>query len=199
MFVTTASDQIDPPSVTQSGSNIVISWVPPYDNGATITAYKIEIRESDLATYSQETTYCDGSLSSIVSAASCSIPMSELWDSPFSLPYDADIIAIVSAYNSIGWNLASDPNSSGPTVQTVPVQMAQASRGSATSTTQIEVDWAALTSSSDTGGSAIVSYNLQWNTGSGATFYDLVGYTTDYTSTSFIVITGVSAGGTYDF
>ena len=33
--------------------------------------------------------------------------------------------------------------------------------------------------SSNTGGSDIISYNLEWNSGSGTTFTEIVGYTTN--------------------
>ncbi len=41
--------------------------------------------------------------------------------------------------------------------------MGKVTRGSATSTSLIEVDWTALTSDADMGGSAITSYHLQWD------------------------------------
>lgn len=78
--------------------------------------------------------------------------------------------------------------------------MAQVTRGSSTNEDQIEIDWASLTTNFETGGSPIISYNLQWDSGSsGATFTDLVGFTSHYLGTSFIVTTGVTAGTTYKF
>ncbi len=77
--------------------------------------------------------------------------------------------------------------------------MSSPTRGSTTSTTQIEVDWTTLTTSTLTGGSSIISYNLKWNAGSGSTFYDLVGYTSYYTGSSFTITTSLTAGTSYDF
>lgn len=70
---------------------------------------------------------------------------------------------------------------------TVPVE------GSATGANQIQINWSALTGSS-TGNSAILSYNLYWNNGAGATTITVVdSLVTTYT------ITGLTTGTTYKF
>ncbi len=61
------------------------------------------------------------------------------------------------------------------------------------------MSWSALTTDSDKGGSSILSYNLQWNAGSGSTYYNLVGYTSDYAATSFTITSSITAGTTYLF
>lgn len=72
-------------------------------------------------------------------------------------------------------------------------------RGSSTSTSQIQVDWTALTSPSD-GYSTITSYHLQWDSGtSGATFSDLLGSTIDSTALTFTVSSSVIGGSNYQF
>jgi hypothetical protein len=63
---------------------------------------------------------------------------------------------------------------------------------------QVQVTWTALTGD-DTRGSPISSYHLQWNKGSGTTYEDLVGFTSDYTSLTFLVTSNISAKGTYKF
>jgi hypothetical protein len=71
--------------------------------------------------------------------------------------------------------------------------------GTATSESQIEIDWASLTAPSN-GGSTIQSYNLQWDSGtSGVTWTDVVGLSPAYASTSIILSTGITAGTTYQF
>lgn len=106
----------------------------------------------------------------------------------------------MSAYNSIGWNTASSPNTAGATIQTEPVQMSSPTRGSSTSQTQIEVSWTALSSASDTRGSSITTYHLQWDAGSnGGTWSDLIGLTSNYVSTTFYVTSGLTAGTSYQF
>jgi hypothetical protein len=76
--------------------------------------------------------------------------------------------------------------------------MVAPTRGSATSTTQIEIDWSLLTDP-DNGGSSVVSYNLVWDAGTGTTTVSLVGLLTPYTQDSYIVTTGVTLGATYKF
>jgi len=46
--------------------------------------------------------------------------------------------------------------------------------GSATTTTQVAVDFATLSPGAETGGSAVESYHLQWEQGTG-TWVDLFG------------------------
>jgi hypothetical protein len=57
-----------------------------------------------------------------------------------------------------------------------------------------------LTILADIGGSTILSYHLQWDAGtSGASWYDLVGFSTETTATTFTVTSGVSGGTDYKF
>lgn len=84
------------PVTTNSGQDIIITWVAPYDSGAEITSYTIEIRRSDQA-YST-TADCDGSDPVIVAATQCTVPLSTLTSAPFDLnsvgnPIVARIIA----------------------------------------------------------------------------------------------------------
>ena len=78
--------------------------------------------------------------------------------------------------------------------------MATPTKGAQSSETQLEVDWVALTSTADTGDSSILSYHLQWDSGSsGATFTDLVGYPSNSLVLTYLVSSGVSSGNTYQF
>lgn len=73
-------------------------------------------------------------------------------------------------------------------------------RGSTSSETLIEVTWNPLIAIADTGNSAILSYGLQWDSGtSGASWINLVGYSSDYLLTSFTISSGVAPGTTYRF
>lgn len=77
--------------------------------------------------------------------------------------------------------------------------MAAPTRGSLTTATSIQIVWTALTTAAETGSSAITSYHLQWDQdGSGTTYYDLVGLSTTYTQTSY-VISALPAGSSYNF
>jgi hypothetical protein len=105
----------------------------------------------------------------------------------------------VLAHNSRGWSSASLANTAGPTIQTEPNAMAAPTRGSTTSTTIVEVDWAALISPAN-GDSSITSYNLKWDAGtSGVTWTDLIGLSPSSTATSYSLTTGITAGSSYQF
>jgi len=71
--------------------------------------------------------------------------------------------------------------------------------GGTTSETQIQVTWAALASPAN-GGSAILSYHLQWDKNTnGTTWYDLIGASPDSTVLTYTKTTGVSSGLNYKF
>lgn len=53
------------------GSNVLISWSSPNNNGDPITAYLIEFLTSDGLTWATETTDCDGTTASVISSTSC--------------------------------------------------------------------------------------------------------------------------------
>jgi len=70
--------------------------------------------------------------------------------------------------------------------------------GTVTSTS-IQLNWAALTTSLQTGDSAITSYNLQWDSGNGNSVYsEIVGETTTYTLLTYTK-SSLTAGTTYAF
>lgn len=79
--------------------------------------------------------------------------------------------------------------------------MTAVTRGDDTSTTQIQADWTALSTTAETGDSTILSYELQWDAGTtGSTFTTIVGGSASYyTGTTFTVSSGVSAGTDYQF
>jgi hypothetical protein len=53
------------PTTTNSGTNVVIDWTEPADNGAAITSYTVLIEQSD-GVFSENAS-CDGSDATIVS------------------------------------------------------------------------------------------------------------------------------------
>lgn len=71
-------------------------------------------------------------------------------------------------------------------------------RGSQTSTTQIEVSWLALTPP-DTGNQPVLSYNLQWDAGTGDCTKDLIGDDVPYSQLSYMVTQGITTDTTYCF
>ena len=75
--------------------------------------------------------YCDGSQLAIVQNLSCSIPLTTLRASPFSLVFQDTVFVKVRARNSNGWSLDySTLNLIGATIQTEPIVMQPVTRGS---------------------------------------------------------------------
>jgi hypothetical protein len=91
--------------------------------------------------------------------------MSRFTQDPFNLPQGALIVAQVSAINSIGYSVPSSANVVGVTVQIAPpiTPVAPLIDLSKTDETKITVVMTAINSLSDAGGSAITSYNLEWD------------------------------------
>lgn len=78
--------------------------------------------------------------------------------------------------------------------------MTTLARGDATTYNAIELEWTLLATDAETGNSPVTSYILQWDAGtSGVTWSYKVGYTSDYTSDSYTVTSGVTAGESYQF
>lgn len=197
----TAATVPDQPSAAStaldSNGDVVVTWTAPGDNGEAIDYYEI-VFSDNVGTYSASAE-CDGTDSTVIAALECTISMNTL-TSTYSLALDDLIEVKVRAYNVRGWGSYSDPNTSGETARTVPTTMSAPTRGSDTKTTQIQVDWTALTTSSDTGNSAITTYKLYWDSGTtGGTWTCLKGCSTDYTSTSFTVTSSITAGSDYQF
>ena len=74
--------------------------------------------------------------------------------------------------------------------------MGDLSEGIATDDSRIQIDWEELTEQS-TGGSAILSYNLDMLIG--GVWTELVGQTTYYSDTSYLIQTGIVSGQSYSF
>ena len=103
----------------------------------------------------------------------------------------------VAAHNLNGWGDFSEVNSVGAIIETVPGEMLPPTRNPETSTVQIVVDW--LPPVND-GYSDIVSYNLQWDSGTeGETWTNLIGFNTEEISFTYTVAQGVAYGDQYRF
>jgi hypothetical protein len=88
--------------------------------------------------------------------------------STFGLVEGDLIVAVVESLNTIGYSATSPENTAGALIQVVPGAPPSApTRGSASSDTQLEVDYAPY---ADDGGSAILSYELLIDRDDGAGF-----------------------------
>lgn len=86
-------------------TNVIVTWTAPYNGGSAITAYQVVIKQSN-GTFSS-TSVCNGTLSSVVTARTCTIPFTTLQASPYSLPWGSSIFANVTAINIMGRSITS--------------------------------------------------------------------------------------------
>ena len=106
-----------PPSVTTTNSTtyITISWTAPFNNGLTITEYKIEIKKKSGAGYGT-TSECDGKNAPVFSSMSCNIQMTTLrGTTTYNYTYKDIPIFRVSAYNLEGFGTGTE-NTVGATI-----------------------------------------------------------------------------------
>jgi hypothetical protein len=75
----TTPDSPATPITSNFGTSVMIQWVAPYNGGAFINGYDIQILRSDGVTFSEELTYCNGMTdNTIISNQYCVIPMATL-------------------------------------------------------------------------------------------------------------------------
>jgi hypothetical protein len=104
----------------------------------------------------------------------------------------------VVAYNHVGSTTSNSASYILASVPTAPV-LAPDNDPDTSDDTQIKVDFAALSLQSETGGSTILSYNLQMDQSDGV-FEDLFGVTQDVlTTTSLVTSPSIVQGTTYGF
>jgi hypothetical protein len=72
------------PTVAASTVYARLDWLAPDDNGASLTAYKILVINSDDG-FVEESTYCAGADATLMTNRYCQIPMAALRAPPFSL------------------------------------------------------------------------------------------------------------------
>ena len=107
-------------SIDSSNGNLIITWNEPNNRNSAINKYFIEIRNKLTTLWPEEQTYCDGTNAEVVTNRYCSIPMTVLSSSPYSLSRGDLVVVRITAHNANGWGTVSSPNSYGSTVRTVP-------------------------------------------------------------------------------
>lgn len=80
----------------------------------------------DGVSYAEDTASCDGSSSVIINGLTCSVPISTLKVSPFSLAWGASVYATITAVNSYGDSEVSTPGNGAEILTTpdVPIGLA---------------------------------------------------------------------------
>jgi hypothetical protein len=170
---------------------VTITWTLPVTNGAPITAYKITIRHSNLATYSENLNYCDGSDSDIVAAMSCDIPASVLNVSPYTLAWGTSVFAKVRATNEKGASTESNAGN-GAIIYTKPDSPVSVLEDTSQRTASVlAITWSA---GATNGGTAVIDYQVS-TSADGAAFVVLASGITARAYTA----TGLTAGVVYRF
>jgi hypothetical protein len=75
-------------SIDSATGGVLITWSAPYNGGASIDAYKIQISDALYTGAWYEDTACDGTSSTVIAAMQCIIPMSTIIASPYSFVFD---------------------------------------------------------------------------------------------------------------
>lgn len=182
---------------TAATNQFRVTWSQPKNNGDLITAYKIEVYSDPTDQWNE---VCDGTQADVVLYRICLIPIATLFGAPHSLIFNQFVRVRVSAANVIGFGPTgvNSPAVSDTRLKSWPLRMYQPARGDKTSVNQLEVTWQALLSPNN-GNSDVLSYNLQWDAGTGDCTMDLVGATVPYTGLSYIVTQGITFDRTYCF
>lgn len=64
-------DQPSAPTTAISGDFVEITWVLPGDGSSPVTGFKVEVRQNDGVTFTEEAISCDGTDSVIVAELKC--------------------------------------------------------------------------------------------------------------------------------
>jgi hypothetical protein len=153
-------DQPLPPVTSVVAADVIILWQAPTANGSPITSYRITIGQSN-GDFTQEMSYCDGSISSIVTDRECTVPLSVLTDpAVYSLSLGDSVYAKVVAINFYGESIESD-GGNGATVLVVPSAPVNLQDDtSVTTATVIGFTWS---NGISTGGSPILDYRVSYD------------------------------------
>jgi hypothetical protein len=128
----------------------------PRDGSSSVISYIIRIRQNDNVTFTENTVYCNGSLSNVISSQSCTIPITVLLAAPYNLVWGSSVYAKVTAINSIGISVESNAGN-GAVLMTLPGAPTNLINVvSITTATQIGLSWTA----GSYGGSTIISYTV---------------------------------------
>lgn len=83
---------------------VVITWTAPDDGGSPITGYTVKIKQKD-ETFSSDLVNCDMTSSTLTT---CTVPVSVLRTSPYSLEWGDSVFANVIATNIYGDSTVSN-------------------------------------------------------------------------------------------
>lgn len=157
------------PTVTESGTSVVMSWsLPSKNNGAAVESYKIFIKDaSPNATYTDRTTDCAGRTDPL--STTCSIAMSTIRAYP-DIVAGEGIFAQVAAVNAIGPSANSPSSTEAVSVKETPSGVVTSVDFTST-IDSIKMSWTGLTdNTAESGYGVITSYVTTYqNTDAGKT------------------------------
>jgi hypothetical protein len=188
-------------STVEESTDVRLAWSAPAANNDPITAYRVEILQKD-GGYAEELTHCNGADATIVASATCIVPFTVLRASPYLLVQGDAVRFTVAAYNVYGWGATSQLNYvQVATIQTEPAAPSAPVYEPLSSTASTATfSWAGITAGSfETGGSAILSYNLQMKAGASTVWTEVHGQQGAYSTALTATATGLTTGETYTF
>jgi hypothetical protein len=159
VLTASAPVQLAAATTALTGTNQVLTtWAQTSDvRGSAVTGYRIKFKASTGLYYEAPGAVCTSGAPATVT---CTMLMSVLTASPFSLVVGANIVARVEALNAIGYSAPSVDNTVIATVRSPPTVAPTLSRDSSTSETQTVLSWTGITTSPSNGGSAVTSYTV---------------------------------------
>lgn len=178
-------------STSLSYPTVTIAFSEPFNNGAQITSYQVQIYSYTETQFVEDVSVCDGSSMLL----HCNVPM-QILISQYGYSQGQLVVARVRAINELGPGYYSSQNSAGVIVQTEPTFMnAPEVLDETASDESILVKWSPIVTDLHTGASPITSYSLEWDQGTGE-WQTVHGLTEDslvlYYTQSANVLPGVS-------
>ena len=77
----------------------MITWTAPFDQGSAITGYRVYIQHADGIAYSEDLTDCNRLTTP---SLTCTVPVTTLVTTPFSIAWGNSVYAKVVALNVYG-------------------------------------------------------------------------------------------------
>lgn len=174
-------DKPSSPKVTTSGTNVVISWTLPFNQGNAITLSEIYVKNKAgdmlLHTTAEENT-------------SITIPMTHML-TIYNLLQGDDIVATVRVQNDNGWSLESAQSTNNAKVQVQPHKPSTPPQNTNTARQAISISVSELTGTA-TGGSEITSYQVEYYKDE-----SIKSELSSDASTRVYTVTGLTIGETY--
>jgi hypothetical protein len=153
-----------PTTTVVSNTDVTISWSAPDNGGSVIESYTIKVRQIDGQTYSTSLANCNGSLASVLSALTCTIPIYVLQAAPFNLAWGSSVYATVHASNVVGSSADSTPGNGAVILTNPDAPFDLKNELSITDANEIGISW---TKGIAEGGTPVIDYRISWDAGVG--------------------------------